>query len=734
MHGNTKEIHRFVRASQPSPLANATPTERVYRDVIDAAAGRHGVRTEVVVDVIAATSAGGINGIFLAKALAHDLSQEGLRDLWFERGDIGGLVRGPHLIPWQVRLPALLPEAVKEAPLHGDKMSLWLWEALEAMDAPGAAAAALPSLMPDGHELELFVTMTDFGGYERHVPIKDPRTVRDRRHRHFFRLAHGSDEDTFGSTYNLALAFAARATSAFPGAFPAISPSSMRADVPDATGPLEDAFFRPHKLSERKPDDAYFVDGGVLDNRPFGLAIGAVRRRPAEGEVDRRLVYLEPDPAHAEPPSDEPPSPPKTVLGSLVGIPRKDPILDDILAVGSLNERVRRVRDVVESSFDEVRGDVTAVVGADLGTGPAPDLSVVAGWQSDIHDRAREYAGHTYETYLRIKVSDAVDALAAAACDACDYPPDSDHAALVRGVYRAWAAGHGLFDLNRHTPVDAPPLQFLKAFDLGYGERRLQFVIAALNWWYKQGGPPRPQLDAVKSRLWDAVILLRTAMSGRSFDAALSAKVRACFPEAGIPRFIRHSGLEPALFLERDGTAERLDDLQEALRVRVGTQLANFGGNLYRDLVTLTADWPADARRDLLVRYLGFPLWDVLLHPVVSSDPVGERDAVEVIRLSPRDTELLDLPDGRTDKLDGIHAAHFSAFFKLSYRQNDYLWGRLDAAERMIGILLGRSDPDFRRLCGEAFLAILEEENDAVTDVDSLVDSVREQAELLAGA
>ena len=63
----------------------------------------------MVVDVIAGTSAGGINGICLAKALAHDLSLDGFRDLWFDRGDIDGLLAAPAVPAARLRRPAGSP-------------------------------------------------------------------------------------------------------------------------------------------------------------------------------------------------------------------------------------------------------------------------------------------------------------------------------------------------------------------------------------------------------------------------------------------------------------------------------------------------------------------------------------------------------------------------------------------------------------------------------------------------
>ena len=47
-----------------------------------------GFRTRVVIDIISGTSAGGINGVCLAKAIALDAPQDGLRDLWLTKGAI----------------------------------------------------------------------------------------------------------------------------------------------------------------------------------------------------------------------------------------------------------------------------------------------------------------------------------------------------------------------------------------------------------------------------------------------------------------------------------------------------------------------------------------------------------------------------------------------------------------------------------------------------------------------
>ena len=102
MHGVTKELHRLVKGSALLEAGagqdGGTPSERFYARLLSDLAERNPeqLRTRVVVDVIAGTSAGGINGVCLAKGLAHNLSLDGFRDLWFERGDIDGLLAAPR--------------------------------------------------------------------------------------------------------------------------------------------------------------------------------------------------------------------------------------------------------------------------------------------------------------------------------------------------------------------------------------------------------------------------------------------------------------------------------------------------------------------------------------------------------------------------------------------------------------------------------------------------------------
>jgi predicted acylesterase/phospholipase RssA len=63
------------------------------------------VRTRFVIDVLSGTSAGGINAIFLAKALANNQSIEQLKQLWIEEGDITQLLNDSQSVNLLSQIP-----------------------------------------------------------------------------------------------------------------------------------------------------------------------------------------------------------------------------------------------------------------------------------------------------------------------------------------------------------------------------------------------------------------------------------------------------------------------------------------------------------------------------------------------------------------------------------------------------------------------------------------------------
>lgn len=736
MHGTTKEINRLVRASAKlaaGVVHDSTPTESVYRELLQWLARRDGVKTEVSVDVIAGTSAGGINGIYLAKALAHDLGQDKLRDLWLEHGDLTELMWGIPGTPWRARVPIALMALLKRPALNGVKMARLLYEALDGMDDsqeidPATGRPHMTTLVPQGSSIDLMVTMTDFYGYQRQVAITDPKTIHDDQYRHVMRFSQLDSPHRYGAGDNLALAFAARATSCFPGAFEPVSPSAFCQWVSPGAS-IGSEFFRTYELSGYAGyERTRFIDGGVLDNRPFAPAIDALRRKPAHSEVVRWVLYLEPDPAAPLKPGQQQspdkhegaaPAPPETIFGALARLPRKQPILDNLLEVEAMNERVRDLRDVIEASFENVRDRVEEVAAPMLGSAqaspePFEDAPMV--------EAARSELGVGYATYLRARVEALNEHLAEAICDLCGYPAESNHARMVHVVLRRRAEQARLFEQSNESGEQQRAL--LDALDVDYAVRRVRFTLAGVNWLYPDVSEQRRgELDVAKASLWDAIARLEAALQG--VVEAEREPIVSAFPETALGAFVTANGLDAERWLSGEesrgleGHRVELDLLFARLRERLAPLLGELVPAIYEGLFAL-----ADAR-DLRVRYVGFALFDAQLYPLEYAAGVGERDRIDVMRMSPQDTGLL-MPWPDSPKVKGALWHHFGAFMNRQWRENDYLAGRFDGAERMVSLLIGENLEDRAKWCAMVFDAILEEEQDALSASKPLIKELKE--------
>lgn len=768
MHGITKEVHKLVVASkglEVSPDQNPFPTgtERVYWDALKQLQDREkGIATRVVVDILAGSSAGGINAVFLAKALAHNRSQDALRDVWMEKGDLRKLLRS--------RLPGIplkvtgwvignLFRRGTTPPLNGDLMITWLWEALNRMDS-GQDPTPFPeldTLMPEDHALNLFVTTTDLSGYMRLVTAHAPKQVQDLWHRHVLPFRFGDGRDQLDERHNAALAFAARATSCFPGAFPPVNVENVTEILrPQGwPGDFPNRFARIYGLSRLDVSKRYFIDGGVLDNRPFQVAIDAVVAKPAETEVDRRLLYIEPDPyapapaAEGAAPEAELPAVPgmiQTVWRGLSTIPRNEPILSDLLRIRSHNQSIDEMEGIVDAAYQDVERAV------DAHPSPPPgDWTAYDEVNGRISREAAEIAGPANLAYFQLKLRSVLDRLARVAAEICNFPQDSNHWAFVRDVVYRWADDRKL--LERGGSPTAEQIDFLRAFDLGFRERRVRFVIKGLNELYasvdQRAEPPmRAHLDEAKKALWGFIVRLRRlarrlAASGDEDGAGTRVRglVTEAFDEDSISDELASTSTQDmteatARFTERRRAT--LDSAAKELEAYLAEELASFSQDLYTAFQEGTSGWDQRIKDRLTVRYLGFPYWDILIYPLLHVTRLGELNRIEVIRLSPNDVDLLS-PKGAKAKLKGVTKGHFGAFFEREYRENDYLWGRLDAAERLLWILFDRetvaqeAERAVPGLAATAFRAILDDERSALASIADTFQGLEAQISALRG-
>ena len=688
MHGITKELEKLSRASAKlieSDSENPYPSDKsefAYFNALRRKAAHDGFRTRVVIDIISGTSAGGINGVCLAKAVALDAPQDGLRDLWLTKGAILKL-----LSRWP-KLP----------PLAGNRMLTWLGGAFSQMDSHGQG-----TLLPPGLALNLFVTTTDINGYNRQIPIADPAAINTVVNKHVFEFTNRDSVGNLDSRHNHALAFAARATSCFPGAFPATKLADIEHAEARESFPAE--FCRVYELAGAPVDQTFFVDGGVLDNFPFKHAVRAIAGKPASTQVDRRLLFIEPDPAVPGQSADgRTPGFRATIWAGLSKLPRRQPIGDALDELMQYNERVRRVKQMIGVVEDDVLAAVEPLLQLEY-----------AEANKKANADAIASSSIAFQAYLRLKLLSVVEGIATSVCRLTKYPATTTHALFVRRTLLAWADAAGL--LAKSGDLTDEQRQFLRTFDLGYGHRRLAFVIGRVNHYY--GNYDREALNILKHRLYELMAELASVLE-RPDGAFMPKSVDAIFGEERIGPYLDGWKVAPFLMSVRP----EIDELRGTLGAYIDKELEGFGERCYAELVRLTAEMPAEIRDDLKGRFLGFPYWDSTTYPARSLSDVGELDEVQVVRVSPLDTTRL--TNGRSPnaaaKLHGVSLGHFGAFFKRSWRENDYLWGRLDGAERLLWLLGDTSDVSAH----EAFSSIVAEEEPKLRKAGALIRRVRE--------
>jgi patatin-related protein len=505
---------------------------------------------------------------------------------------------------------------------------------------------------------------------------------------------------------------------------------------PKTVEAIEKEFFRAYELSQEGPRNVYFIDGGILDNFPFGHAIDAITRKPASSEVKRWLAYIEPDPGRvAGPPARgaAPPPPPgqpgwvETIVGGLSTIPAKEPILDDLGQLRAFNERVAYVNDLARTNYPVIQ---QALHKADQNLREGGDVTQanVGRVNAAMYDRAKASLGSGYRSYVRLKLQRVVDDVAEIVARTWAYPPDSGQASFVRTVMLA--ALDQKLPAEGEEVVTEPVQAFLKTFDLAFTERRLRFVIQGVNAGYRDEAAPSPDgaprlgpldrgmrelLDTVKRELYGFIEELWSTVSPATIAAKLGEEPFGLFSDDQLADPLRRE-VEPQAFATEH--RRQLDALLDSLKGHLDPALGSFTGQLWQRFVDVTSDW-RELQQLLLVRYLGFPIWDTLILPIVELSRVRQLSDIEVVRVSPLDGDPELLPP---KKLMGVGTHHFAAFFTRKAREHDFLWGRLDGAEQLLSMVAPGLDSSWYR---RAFEAVLDEEEPSLTTAGSVVREVR---------
>ncbi len=756
MHGVTKELWNLARASRAYHNAPnhdpASGTERIYLDFLRRIEARHGIRLRVLPDIIAGASAGGINGVFLAQALHSGQSLEPLTALWLERADVDVLL-DPDARTWSrtakfaamplmrfllsqpgnVVSASVAPETRAEVraklsrlirsrwfapPFSGLGFSRLLAEALDAM----AAGATGPPLLPPGHPLDLFVTATDFHGRMEKLRLHSPAQVEEGEHRLSigFRAVVPAQGGAPLAPL-LDLIFAGRATASFPGAFPPLQLAEIdalaiaRGERWTSRDALTARVLAAHTRSGDL-EDVSLIDGSVLVNAPFAQVMAVLNARPAQREVDRRFVYIDPRPATVAAGRREGSRVPgffTVIFGALSAIPREQPIRDNL----EMLERQSREMAQLSAVVSALRPDVEAAVERQFGRTlffDRPTLRRLTTWRARAMQAAVDHAGFAYQGYAQLKFAGVVDGLARLVADAA---PDA-HTAGADAVYdrlMSWVAANGSGQLASKTgKAAAPAVNFLRQHDIAYRIRRLRLLLRRLSDepTTQDGADDIDISEGAREAARDAVYQALSYYFAREGNAALGSDFAALAAQVQA----RPQEVLAAIAARRQ--LEATDVLVDAL------------------LAKALAAMPHTLRRRMLLTYLGFPFYDIVTLPLLRGEGLTEYDPVKVDRISPEDARSI-RDGGAAACLRGVEFFNFGAFFSRAYRENDYLWGRLHGAERMIDLLASAlpaghamTDADLAAAKRAAFLAILEEEEPRLTADRGLVPGIR--AEVLA--
>ena len=230
-------------------------------------------------------------------------------------------------------------------------------------------------------------------------------------------------------------------------------------------------------------------------------------------------------------------------------------------------------------------------------------------------------------------------------------------------------------------------------------------------------------LNELKAGFYETLGELRKYDNGDFLDGDLSAELRALFGGA-LPEAPEGRMAETSDFVDAHG--EAMDRFIEGVAEHIDLISTNEG--LDRLLAGMDpAKWGDTASHELLVDYLGFAFWDVMTFGVTQWRDLGEFNEILVDRISPNDANTLSPGVGHTP-LRGVALDHFGAFFSRGDRENDYLWGRLHGAERMIDIVADAArqsgagvDLDVMDFKKRAFRAILETEAKHLPECASLI-------------
>lgn len=636
---------------------------------------------DAMVDVVAGTSAGGINGLLLAAALESGAGFESTADLWREHGDFGALLR------------PVTETNQAESLLSGEKYyQTKLTEAFTKLveENPGYESPG---------EMDVFITGTDLRGCDRTYWDSLGNQIDDRSHRVLFHLKHRPGRRYLGMEQGAKraerideqaqiLAAVARITSTFPAAFPPFRLRQVPEKYRDAVGSALSRLSGDKRPLDSSHGERAYVDGGVLDNKPFGPAIKAIFYRMPCKLVDRRLFFVEPDPQQFTPltpeEKEDAPSPVGVVVASLTSIPSHQSIHEDLEALREHNSRIRWLKSLKDQVAKSSKLNTSA-------------------------DGTNAIAGGVYRDVR-------IDSLTRTLLLETDDAPSAQNEVTEPKRKRLY---EDVRDLLTH--LASGDIGNINGYDIDYHVRRAFYILYRIYGEFAEHHNDSPKhLTAIRAigRIIKFFKIVR--------DALYNLRDRI------LPRFLDDPNASPSQLLNvfadlLDSEGSPWKDIREQLSslaaggASVQTLASREQGpfashefvrtteKAYGEIGRIVTEGPAsyaeppksilDEMAEILKQVVvfchgsddlikRFDSVDATFFPLEFASGIHTLDEIQVVRISPLDARLGLSSLDPADKVSGDELAHFAGFFRRDWRSNDILWGRLDGICQIINSLL----------------------------------------------
>lgn len=541
-------------------------------------------RTRFVVDTISGTSAGGINGLFLAKALANGQEFAPLKELWINEGDIDALLNDKASYK---DIKFAETDTPPQSLLNSDRMYVKLLDALRGMAQAIAPMKDGKSALVD--ELDLYVTTTDIRGAVVPLRLFD-KVVYEKRYKQVYHFQYASGKtprNDLANDKSPLLAFAARCTSSFPFAFEpmCVNDAERLCDAhPAETGVKVESwkpFFTGLSTSDMTTENwrkRAFGDGGYLDNKPFSYVCEALSWRLGGLPMERKLIYVEPAPSHPELDHqnfEQKPDAIQNAFAAIFSIPTDETIRENLEAVLTRNRRIERIEQLVRQVEADVDADIEErdddpFARIILQEGKVPE------WQSRGMRDMIKYYGAAFLPYWRLRIMTVTDDIADRLADWWGVDRHSDRLYALRAMVRVWREDQ--YDENRDPTGKSKKKTvnaFLYEYDVKYRLRRVGFILRKvhqlLDLAAKLRLPPEQQLlSDMEKRLNDRCGRRDLPPAKLTSDAVVDALrcLADGFGEAmGELRDITWLSAPPKNQAEREAAASELD---QVLRLLLG--------------------------------------------------------------------------------------------------------------------------------------------------------------------